>query len=324
MTEPVSSPAYAVAWLPEAWFWLLFGVLAIYVVLDGFDFGVGLIYGTRESERERETLHAAFGPIWKANEVWLVLFVTVLFAAFPSVYANLLSRHYLLIFLLLLGVILRGIGVKLRAESDGDRWKRYCDYAFVAGSVVSPVVLGAFVVQWVFGAVPLAVAVAGGVTLLGLCFVLGATFLAVKTTDPLRAEMATYATSATPVYVVCFAGTGGVLYAIGSAALEVVALAAAATAVCSLGVVAGARLDADRGAFGSAAGLAVVFVGFLAVALYPMIDPAADLSIADAVVAPLTLHVTTIMAAIFLPIVGVGFVVLYSVFEGVADPEDEY
>lgn len=324
MTEPVSNPAYAVAWLPEAWFWLLFGILTIYVVLDGFDFGVGLIYGTRESERERETLHAAFGPIWKANEVWFVLFVTVLFAAFPRVYANLLSRHYLLIFLLLFGLILRGVGVKLRKERDDDQWKRYCDYAFVAGSVLSPIVLGAFVVQWVFPSVSFPVALVGGVTLLGLCLVLGATFLAIKTRDSLRAEMVTYTTKATPAYVVLFAGTGGILYTTGSASLEVVALAAIATVVCSIGIVGGTRLESYVLAFGSAAGVAVSFVGLLAVHLFPMVDPAAGLAIGDAIVAPTTLHVTTIMAAIFLPIVGLGFVMLYSVFEGVADPADGY
>ncbi len=324
MTEPAIGAAYVVEWLPEAWFWLLFGVLAVYVVLDGFDFGVGVLYASRESESDRETLHAAFGPIWKANEVWFVLFVTILFAAYPSVYANVLSRHYLLVFLLLLGLILRGVGVKLRKERDDEQWKRYCDHAFVSGSVLSPVVLGAFVVQWVFPDVPLSVAFVGGVVLLALCLVLGGSFLAIKTDGALRTEMVTYTTRATTVYVALFAGTGAVLSAIGSATLEVVVLAAVATVLCSLGVVAGSRFGNDYVAFGSASGLAIVFVSFLAVELYPMIDPTTGLSIRDAIVSPLTLHVTTIMAAIFLPAVALGFVMLYSVFEGVAEPGDSY
>ncbi|WP_306060351.1 cytochrome d ubiquinol oxidase subunit II [Natronococcus wangiae] len=324
MTDPVLGAAYVVEWLPEAWFWLLFGILAIYLGLDGFDFGIGLLYATRGSESDRELLHAAFGPIWKANEVWFVLFVTILFAAYPSVYANLLSRHYLLVFLLLLGLILRGVGVKLRKERDDERWKRYCDYAFVLGSLLSPLVLGAFVVRWGFVDVPASVALLGGVALVALCLVLGATFLAIKTQGVLRAEMVTYATRGTPIYFALFAGTGGILYGIGSIELTVVTVAAVTAGLCSLGIIAASYADHHYVAFGAAIGLVIAFVGFVATGLYPMIDPAADLAIRDAVVSPRTLNVTTVMALIFLPAVALGFVMLYSVFEGVADPEHGY
>ncbi|MFC4439070.1 MULTISPECIES: cytochrome d ubiquinol oxidase subunit II [Natrialbaceae] len=324
MTDPIVEAAYVVGWLPEAWFWLLFGILAIYLVLDGFDFGVGLLYATRETESDRETFHAAFGPIWKANEVWFVLFTTVLFAAYPVAYANLLSRHYLLVFLLLLGLILRGVGIKLRKERDDERWKRYCDYAFVSGSAISPLALGVFIAEWAFGGVPAGVALLGGVALVALCFVLGAAFLALKTRGTLRTEMATYATNGTLVYLALFAVAGGALFGVNSIRLPAVGIAAGATGLCSVGIVTGSRLDQYYVLFGAAAGLAVVFVGFLAGGLYPMIDPVAGLAIRDAVVSPQTLNVTTAMALVFLPAVSIGFAMLYSIFEGVADPDNGY
>lgn len=324
MTEGLSGAAYLVDWLPEAWFWLLFGVLAIYTVLDGFDFGIGLLYATRQNETERKTFHTAFGPLWKANEVWFVLFMTVLFAAYPRVYANLLSRQYLLVFLLLAGLILRGLGVKLRKERDDKLWKRYCDYAFILGSVISPLVLGVFVMRWVFAASPTSVDLIGALTLLALCVVLGATFLASKTRGTLQTEMAMYATKGAPVYVALFAATGIALFSIDVVELPIVAIAAIGTIFCSLGVIGASRSASHRVAFGSAAGLAVVFVGFIAVRLYPMVDPVAGLTIRNAVVSAQTLNVTTIMAIIFLPAVLLGFAMLYSIFDDIADPEGGY
>lgn len=324
MTEPATGAAYFVEWLPEAWFWLLFGTFAIYTVLDGFDFGIGLLYATRGNEDGRETFHAAFGPVWKANEVWLVLFGTVLFAAYPMVYANLLSRQYLLVFLLLAGLIARGIGVKLRKERDDERWKRYCDYAFVAGSAISPFVLGVFVVRWVFADAPSGLELVGGLAFLALCLVLGATFLAIKTREPLQTEMATYARRATPVYLALFAGTGIVLFSAGTVSLPVVAAGAIGTVLCSIGVAAASRSERYRGAFGSAAGLAVVLVGFVAAHLYPLIDPAAGLTVREAIVSPAALNVTSIMALVFLPAVGLGFAMLYSVFDEVVEADGGY
>lgn len=324
MTDSVLGAAYAVEWLPEAWFVLLFSIFAIYLVLDGFDFGVGLLYATREDESDRELLHAAFGPIWKANEVWFVLFVTVLFAAYPSVYADLLSRHYLLVFILLFGLILRGIGVKLRKERDDDRWKQSCDYAFIIGSAISPLALGCFLVRWVFPDLPLSVTLLGAVSLLVLCLVLGAAFLVLKTDGALRRVMGFYLRTSVLGYFSLFVLTGGILFALDAVTLHLVVLAAGLTGLCSIAVLGFSHLDYHSIAFSTAAALGAVFVGFFVARLYPMIDPAGGVTIRDAIVSPLTLHVTTIMALIFLPAVSAGFVMLYSIFEGVADPDDGY
>ncbi len=100
MTEIFSDSAYMIESLPEVWFGLVVFALGVYLLLDGFDFGLGILFAEAD-ESDREVLLAAFGPLWKANEVWLVLFGTVLFAGFPAVYANILSRHYLLVFAIL-------------------------------------------------------------------------------------------------------------------------------------------------------------------------------------------------------------------------------
>jgi len=97
MTESVLPvDAYLVESLPEVWFGAVLFALGMYVVLDGFDFGIGMLYATRTDEHERETFLAGFGPVWDANEVWLVAFGTTLLGAFPAAYAALLSEHYLL------------------------------------------------------------------------------------------------------------------------------------------------------------------------------------------------------------------------------------
>ncbi|MDQ2048865.1 cytochrome d ubiquinol oxidase subunit II [Natronolimnohabitans sp. A-GB9] len=127
----VPADEYLVPWLPEFWFGLLLFTLAMYVFLDGFDFGIGMLYATRDDEEERELLLAAFGPVWDANEVWLVAFGTVLLAAFPPVYASLLSDNYLLIFAIVFALLLRGVTPELREQRDDPTWQRRCDRGFV-------------------------------------------------------------------------------------------------------------------------------------------------------------------------------------------------
>ncbi|OYR84280.1 cytochrome D oxidase subunit II, partial [Halorubrum ezzemoulense] len=86
--------AYLVDALPEIWFGAVMFALAMYIILDGFDFGIGMLYATRNNEHEKETFLTAFGPVWDANEVWVVAFGTMLLAAFPPVYSRVLADHY--------------------------------------------------------------------------------------------------------------------------------------------------------------------------------------------------------------------------------------
>lgn len=87
--------------LAELWFVLLFFIFGMFLFLDGFDLGVGILFATRDDDHEKEQLLAAVRSFWDGNEVWLVVFGGALFAAFPAVYANLFGRYYPLMFAIL-------------------------------------------------------------------------------------------------------------------------------------------------------------------------------------------------------------------------------
>ena len=123
-------------------FWV--AVLAIsillYVLLDGFDLGVGILFGmTRNAARRREML-SAVSPVWDGNETWLVVTGVILWGAFPPVYAMLLSAFYLPLLLMLAGLILRGVAFEFRARAATSRW--VWDIAFAGGSVAATFVQG--------------------------------------------------------------------------------------------------------------------------------------------------------------------------------------
>src|SRR5215467_6826336 len=96
------------------WFAIVSAMLAIYVVLDGFDFGVGIVHRfVARTDVERQTVLAAIGPVWDGNEVWLIAAGGVLFMAFPQVYATSFSGFYLALMIVLWLLILRGVAMEL-------------------------------------------------------------------------------------------------------------------------------------------------------------------------------------------------------------------
>lgn len=330
MTSLLSDTEYVVDSLPELWFGLVIVSLGGYLLLDGFDFGLGMLYADAE-EDERQTMLAAFGPIWKANEVWLVLFGTVLFAAFPRVYANLLSRHYLLVFAIVLTLALRGLGSKLREEREDETWVRFWDACFVAGSALSPLLLGALVGSWVLGE-PSALAagpIVVGLTVVALSVVLGAAFLGMKAEGELRENVLERGRIAVGVYVALFVLTAVALYALYPGLRPVVVSAptvlVVAVTLASAATVLYASLDGHYHlVVVGAAGVAGALVAFVAYLLYPSVDPAASLTVSEAVVSPLPLNLASIFAVTFLPIILGYFFVLFSVFSGPADPAESY
>ncbi len=123
-------------------FWVaaLAVVTLLYVLLDGFDLGVGILFGFTRNEAFRARMLSAIAPVWDGNETWLVLAGTVLFGAFPKVYATLLSAFYLPIILMLGGLILRGVAFEFRYKATSTRW--IWDFGFCAGSLVASFVQG--------------------------------------------------------------------------------------------------------------------------------------------------------------------------------------
>jgi len=128
-----------------ALFWA--GVLAcsilIYAILDGFDLGVGVLFGTNRDEARRVQMMQTIAPFWDGNETWLVVIGAALFAAFPEVYAVFLGAFYFPVLLLLFGLIFRGIAFEFRFRSERMRWA--WDWGFFLGSTVVAFVQGAAV-----------------------------------------------------------------------------------------------------------------------------------------------------------------------------------
>lgn len=126
------------------WYSAVTLMLAIYVVLDGFDFGVGIVYpfAARTEGERRQTLNT-IGPVWNGNEVWLIAAGGLLFFAFPKAYAAGFSGFYLALIIVLWFLIARGMALELRSHIDHPLWWRFWDTAFSIASLLLAVVFGA-------------------------------------------------------------------------------------------------------------------------------------------------------------------------------------
>ncbi|HQR52945.1 MAG TPA: cytochrome d ubiquinol oxidase subunit II [Burkholderiales bacterium] len=182
-----------------ALFWA--GVIAtailVYVILDGFDLGVGILFGTTGDEAHRTQMMDAIAPVWDGNETWLVVIGAGLFAAFPVVYTVFLGAFYIPALLLLIGLIFRGVAFEFRDRSN--RMRKVWDWGFCLGSVVAAFVQGAAIGAMMRG-IPVADGqYAGGafdwvapfplLTGVGLVFgyaLLGAAWLVLKSEGSLR------------------------------------------------------------------------------------------------------------------------------------------
>jgi cytochrome d ubiquinol oxidase subunit II len=123
-------------------FWVLLLAISIllYVLLDGVDLGVGLLFGLSSGEARRGAMLSAVAPIWDGNETWLVVTAVILWGAFPLVYATLLSAFYLPLIVMLLGLILRGVAFEFRYKTQRLRW--IWDWSFAGGSLVATFIQG--------------------------------------------------------------------------------------------------------------------------------------------------------------------------------------
>jgi cytochrome bd ubiquinol oxidase subunit II len=132
-------------------FWItLLGIsVLLYVLLDGFDLGVGILFGFSRSEARRHAMVSAVAPVWDGNETWLVVSGVILWGAFPPVYALLLSAFYLPIVLMLAGLILRGVAFEFRHKAARSRW--IWNLAFAGGSLVATFMQGLTVGRLVEG-----------------------------------------------------------------------------------------------------------------------------------------------------------------------------
>jgi len=187
--------------LTDIWFLLIAVLWTGYFVLEGFDFGVGMLLPlVGRTENDRRVAINTIGPVWDGNEVWLLVAGGATFAAFPEWYASLFSGFYLALLLILVALIVRGLAFEYRGKIDSDRWRRNWDLAIIAGSTVPALLWGVAFANIVQG-VPLDAdheytgtlltllnpyALLGGLATLSLFALHGATFLALKTHGDVR------------------------------------------------------------------------------------------------------------------------------------------
>src|ERR1700735_5081506 len=127
----------------EFWVFVLGLSILLYVLLDGFDLGIGILFGLTRDGARRRGMISAVAPVWDGNETWLVVTGVVLWGAFPIVYATLFSAFYLPLLVMLAGLILRGVAFEFRNKTEHMRW--IWDLSFAGGSFVAAFAQGLMV-----------------------------------------------------------------------------------------------------------------------------------------------------------------------------------
>jgi cytochrome d ubiquinol oxidase subunit II len=305
------------------WFIVLVVFWTGFLVLEGFDFGVGMLHGVvGRDDRSRALALQTIGPLWDGNEVWLIVAGAGMFAAFPGWYATMFSGLYLAMVLLLVALILRGLSFEFGSRRDGARWRRSWSAATTYGSLLVPLLIGVALGNLLHG-VPIGAdqEYAGnfidllnsyslfcGLTVVLLCLLHGASFLALRTSSELRERarqvgrrIALPAAAAVVGFVVwtqALAGEGSPLSLLPGAAAVLAALAAA--------------WQVGRGrdglAFAATAVTMAATVVTLFVALYPRVmvstlGSANDLTVTNTSSSPYTLKVMTVAAVVLFPVV---------------------
>jgi cytochrome d ubiquinol oxidase subunit II len=187
--------------LPLIFLGLMGFALLVYVVLDGFDLGVGLLLRLTREDAERDTMIASIGPFWDANETWLVLGVGLLLVAFPHAQGEVLGRLYLPVAVMLIGLILRGVAFDFRVKAQ-DSHKPLWNNAFFVGSLVASLaqgwMLGRYITAFNESAAALGFAWLIALALPAAYLLLGAGWLLWKTEGALQMRAAGWARASLP------------------------------------------------------------------------------------------------------------------------------
>ncbi len=316
--------------LQTLWFVLICILWIGYFVLEGFDFGVGMLLRVLgHTQVEKRMIIHTIGPVWDGNEVWLITAGGATFAAFPGWYASLFSGFYLALFLILAALIVRGVSFEFWGKEDSPRWRATWEWTTIVGSGAAALLWGVGWANIVHG-VPMNAAhnvtaslldllhpyaLLGGLVTLTLFLSHGAIFLALRLPEDMAARARAIAARASVVSLVLMAAfliwtgfdqdTGGAKIAADVIALLAVALAAAVPATLSGRTTIGRH---DGWAFTLSAGAIALLFTSLFVQLFPLALPsttsaANDLTLVVASSSHYTQTVMTIVAIIFLPIV---------------------
>jgi cytochrome d ubiquinol oxidase subunit II len=333
------------------WFWIVAIMLVAYVVLDGFDLGVGILHPfLARTEQERQLMLRSIGPVWDGNEVWLLAGGGTLYFAFPLLYASAFSGFYLALMIVLWLLIMRGASIELRMQIDMGLWRTFFDGLFFFSSAVLAIFYGAALANVVRG-VPLHTdgyfflplwtdwrvgqhpgildwyTVIGGIVAFVALAEHGALYVAVKTESDLQARARIFATRLwTALIVVTLLSLPGTMIArpdtLTNYKVYPIAFAVPILVLLALfGMFLFSRKGDDSKAFAcSCVYLTVMMVG-AAVALYPRLLPATtgseyDITVAKALSGPHTLHVGLIWWAFGMCLALLYFIIVYRMFRG--------
>ncbi|WP_454561408.1 cytochrome d ubiquinol oxidase subunit II [Mycobacterium haemophilum] len=192
--------------LHELWFGVIAALFLGFFILEGFDFGVGMLVEpfahvrTGDSEAHRRVALNTIGPVWDGNEVWLIVAGAAMFAAFPGWYATVFSTLYLPLLAILFGMIVRAVAIEWRGKIDDTKWRYWADFGIAAGSWLPAVLWGVAFAILVRGLpvdatshVNLSITdvlngytLLGGLATAGLFLLYGAVFVTLKTSGPIR------------------------------------------------------------------------------------------------------------------------------------------
>jgi cytochrome d ubiquinol oxidase subunit II len=308
--------------LHTIWFIIIVVFWIGFFFLEGFDFGVGALHrfiGT--SEIERRVAINTIGPWWDGNEVWLIVAGAAMFAAFPGWYATMFSALYLALVLLLVALFARGVSFEYRGKRDSARWRAGWSWALTIGSVLIPLLVGVALGDLLHG-LPIngqhdftgnffdlltGYGLMTGVTLLTLCLLHGATFLALRTTGEMRDRArAAGRVIGLIAIVVNIAWAIWTLVVIGGGTVPQPTQIFGVIAVIFATLL--ASTDNDGWAFASSGFAIAAAIGQIFIALYPNVmvsstNAAYNLTVNNAASGHYALVVMTITAVLFMPVV---------------------
>ncbi|MBB3037378.1 cytochrome d ubiquinol oxidase subunit II [Hoyosella altamirensis] len=312
--------------LTTLWFILIAFLFLGYFVLEGFDFGVGMLmpFLGRKSrmnadKRRRATLNT-IGPVWDGNEVWLITAGGALFAAFPDWYATLFSGFYIPLLLILLALIFRAVAIEFRGKIDDDQWRARCDAGIIVGSWL-PAILWGMIFAAVVSGTPIdenkqitnmweaflsPYAILGGITTTMLFLLHGAVFVALKTGGEVRSDAIKAAGLLAPATLLVAGGFAvWTQLAYGSTLTWVFTWVAAIGLIVTVVMTARQR---EGWAFAAtfitvAAATALLFGALFPDVMPSSLNPEWSLTVAEAASSPYTLTVLTWAAAFLAPVV---------------------
>ena len=307
--------------LPTLWFILIAVLWTGYLLLEGFDLGVGMLMKVwARNESQRRVLLNTIGPVWDGNEVWLLTAGGATFAAFPLWYASLFSSLYIPLTIALLALILRAVSVEYRGKALTQRGRDLWDWCLAGGSAVAAFCVGAMLSLTSIG-LPLnangdrvggpfvwlnGYAVLGGLAVVGFALAMGWAFLGLKTDGAPREASHRHLARWLGVYLAPMALWAVVVLFQNPKATSWIALAVAVVGMVMAWVMATRRLEGYSfialGVF-LGAGVTAIFTAMYPNVLPSTLDPAFNLTVANASSSEYTLGVMTWVAVIFVPIV---------------------